>query len=291
MIKKEDLSMKFVKFIICIAVAIAVVGCGTIRKGAKTGGSEGIDTTTVATGEAENGVLLTNPVEQLSGEWTFITIDKKKVGTLSRPFIAFDFQENRFYGNNGCNVINGNFKCEGSTVSFSDIISTRMACDNETPEHTVMKVFNDAVELRIKEENGIQYLHMFDKKGYELAVLKAQNLVFMNGAWTVEEIDGESVTDENVKLVIDLDQLTIHGNSGCNIVNGTVYIDYGKDWGVQFQQLISTMKMCENIQTEKRLLVALELTETCKPINDSQIALYDGKGECVAVLKRLHLEK
>ena len=104
-----------------------------------------------------------------------------------------------------------------------------------------------------------------------MALLKGQNLAFMNGAWTVEEIDGESVEDKNVKLVIDLDQLTIHGNSGCNIVNGTVYIDYGKDWGVQFQQLLSTMKMCENIQTEKKLLVALELTETCKQLDNYKI--------------------
>lgn len=176
-------------------------------------------------------------------------------------------------------------------VAFNDIISTRMACDNETSEHTVMKALNDAVSLKLSEKEGIKYLQLLDKKDRELALLKGQNLAFMNGAWTVEEIDGESVEDKNVKLVIDLDQLTIHGNSGCNIVNGTVYIDYGKDWGVQFQQLLSTMKMCENIQTEKKLLVALELTETCKQLDNYKIALYDGKGECVAVLKRLHLEK
>ncbi len=283
--------MKFGKIIICVFVAVAAVGCGTMKKSAKTGVNENVDTTAVATSKAMTGILLSNPAEQLAGEWTFMTIDGKDVNTLSRPFIAFDFRENRFYGNNGCNIINGNFKCEGSSVVFSDIISTRMACDNETPEHKVMKVFNDVVELRLNEKKGIQYLQMLDKKGHELATLKSQNLVFMNGAWTVEEIDGETVVDENVKLVIDLDQLTIHGNSGCNIVNGTVYIDYEKDWGVQFQQLLSTMKMCENIQTEKKLLVALELTETCKQLDNSKIALYDGKGKCVAVLKKLHLEK
>lgn len=283
--------MKLVKIIVCVVVAVLAVGCGTVRKGSKTVDQNAVDTTNVAKGDVMEGMALTNPAEQLAGEWTFMSIDGKQVKTMSHAFVIFDFAENRFYGNNGCNVINGNFKCEGNMVAFNDIISTRMACDNETSEHTVMKALNDAVSLRLSEKEGIKYLQLLDKKDRELALLKGQNLAFMNGAWTVEEIDGESVEDKNVKLVIDLDQLTIHGNSGCNIVNGTVYIDYGKDWGVQFQQLLSTMKMCENIQTEKKLLVALELTETCKQLDNYKIALYDGKGECVAVLKRLHLEK
>ena len=284
--------MKTIKFIICVAVALVVTGCGILKKDSKIEKqTSNLSDTVTVSNDTMREIVVTDPATQIAGEWTMLTIDNKKISALKRPFITFDFAEKRFYGNNGCNIVNGTFSCDSSSIVFDNMISTRMACDNETPEHVVMKVFNDVASVKLFEKNGIRYLHFVNKKMHTLAVFKEQNLNFMNGAWTVEEINGQHVTDENVKLVIDLDQLKLHGNSGCNIINGTIYIDYMKDWGVQFQQLISTMKMCENIKTETALRVSLEVTETCKKINDSKIALYDNKGQCVAVLKRLELKR
>ena len=81
-----------------------------------------------------------------------------------------------------------------------------------------------------------------------------------------------------------------HGNSGCNIVNGTLYIDPDKDWAIQFQSLVSTRKMCPNMSVETALLVALEETEYCKEINNDEISLMDGKGNQTVVLRRLELK-
>ena len=47
--------------------------------------------------------------------------------------------------------------------------------------------------------------------------------------------------------------------------------------------------MCPDIHIETALLVALEETQTCKKINDNEIALYDADGKKVAQLKRLNL--
>lgn len=285
--------MKLTRMVMCVSIAMLAVGCGTMKKSSSTGDvrQSVVDTVKVESDGAMAEVLLTNPAEQLSKEWTLVEIGGKKVKTMQRAFITFDFSQKRFYGNNGCNVINGGFECEGSKISFGNMISTRMACNSETSEQDVMNVFNATASVKLREKDGIQYLQLIDKDGKTLASLKEQNMLFMNGAWTVEEINGTPTVDDNVKLVIDIDQLTLHGNSGCNIVNGSIYIDYEKDWGIQFQQLISTMKMCENIKTETALLVALEETETCKKLNDTKIALYNNKGACVAVFKRLHLEK
>lgn len=281
--------MKAFKVVIFILASILIVGCSTLKKSNKAKVvEESVDTVNV--GRVPNEIVINNPAKQVAGEWTFMSIKDKPVKTLERPFFTLDFSDNRFYGNNGCNVINGTFECDSSSIEFDNIISTMMACDNETSEQDVMKAFGEATSMKLFEKKDIKYLHLLAKNGHTLAILKEQNLNFMNGAWTVEEISGKKITDENVKLVIDLDQLSLHGNSGCNIVNGSIYIDYGKDWGVQFQQLISTMKMCENIKTETALLVALEETETCKPIDGNRIALYDNKGECVAVLKKLRLK-
>ncbi len=284
--------MKPIKFAIFIFMAIVAVGCGTLKKGSSSAVvQETADSTFVEGEDLLREVAISAQMEQIAREWTIKTVNGKKINTTERPFIIFDFAENRFYGNNGCNVINGAFSCNGSNITFDNIISTMMFCHSETSEQTIMKALNDVVSIKMYEKNEIKYLHMLDGKGHVLITLKEQNLDFLNGAWTVEKINDKTIKDENVKLVIDIDQLTLHGNSGCNIVNGTIYVDYSKDWGVQFQQLISSMKMCENMKTETELLIALESVETCKPINGSEIALYDNKGNCVAVLKKLNLEK
>ena len=43
---------------------------------------------------------------------------------------------------------------------------------------------------------------------------------FINGAWQIIEVGKEKCDDESLRLVIDIPELRIHGNAGCNIVNG-----------------------------------------------------------------------
>jgi heat shock protein HslJ len=93
-----------------------------------------------------------------------------------------------------------------------------------------------------------------------------------------------------VRIVIDVQEMRIHGNSGCNLFNGTLFIDPYKDWGVEFQELVSTRKMCRNIHIETALLVALEETQFCKELENGEIALFDGNGNQIATLKRLNLK-
>lgn len=227
----------------------------------------------------------------LEGEWTIQTMKNKKISVRERPYITFDFNENRFYGCNGCNVINGEFKTNATNgnIELTNVISTMMECHNGTSERTVMKNLAEVSSFKVTEKNGIKYLSLLNAKGVVLFTLKNQDLNFLNGAWTVKELDGEPVTDDNVRLVIDVPELKLHGNSGCNIVNGSLYIDPYKDWAIQFQSLISTRKMCPNMNVETALLIALEETEYCKEINKDEISLMDAKGKQTVVLRRLDL--
>ena len=176
---------------------LAVVGCGTLKKGSTSGkpGTNVADTTVVS----DNSIAITNPAKQLSGEWTIVTVKGDKVNTMERPFVTLDFTDNRFYGNNGCNVINGIFECNGSNIRFDNIISTMMSCDNATSEREIMKIFNDVVAVKLYEKNDIKRMHLVDKKGHTIAIMKEQNLNFMNGAWTVDKINEQPTIDENVR--------------------------------------------------------------------------------------------
>ena len=121
------------------------------------------------------------------------------------------------------------------------------------------------------------------------SALKRHNLDLLNGAWLVKEIDSENVSEHNMRVVVDAVMQTIHGDTGCNIINGIITLDPSKDMAIQFEDLHSTEHDCEAIDFETALLLALESTESCKRINQNEMALLDNKGNIVLVLQRINL--
>ena len=81
-----------------------------------------------------------------------------------------------------------------------------------------------------------------DKKHNPIMTLRNHNLSLLNGTWTVTEIDGNAIDDENIRLVIDIPEGKLHGNSGCNLINGSISLDPKKKNAIQFSQIISTRK-------------------------------------------------
>ena len=128
-----------------------------------------------------------------------------------------------------------------------------------------------------------------NSKGVVVMVLKRHNLDAMNGAWLIKELNSEKVDELNMRVVIDAVMQTIHGDTGCNIINGIITLDPTKDMAIQFEDLHSTEHDCENIDFETDLLLALETTESCKRINQYEMALLDNKGNIVIVLQRINL--
>jgi hypothetical protein len=59
--------------------------------------------------------------------------------------------------------------------------------------------------------------------------------------------------------------------------------------GIQFEDLYSDEHECEDIAVETALLLALESTESCKRINQNEMALLDNKGNIVIMLQRISL--
>ena len=235
-------------------------------------------------------IAVTDPAKQLYGEWDIVSIRKKKVYTLERAYVYLDFAGgNKVYGNNGCNTINGSFQLNGNNLTFGDFITTNNSCSNVTSEKTIMHALADVRRFTLETQYNAQYLNLMNAKGTVVLVLKRHNLDAMNGAWQVKEINSENVVELNMRLVIDAVMQTIHGNSGCNIINGIITLDPTKDMAIQFEDLHSTENDCEDIDNETALLLALERSESCKRINNNEMALLDNKGNIVIVLQRIAL--
>ena len=235
-------------------------------------------------------VAITNPAQQLYGEWDIVNLRKKKVYTLERAYLYLDFAGgNKVYGNNGCNTINGRFQLSGNNLKFEDFISSGESCRNVTNEKTIMHALADVRRFTLETQYNAQYLNLMNSKGVIIMVLKRHNLDAMNGAWRIKELNSEKVDELNMRVVIDAVMQTIHGDTGCNIINGIITLDPTKDMAIQFEDLHSTEHDCENIDFETDLLLALETTESCKRINEQEMALLDNKGKIVIVLQRINL--
>lgn len=263
-------------------------GCSLFKKEAKADVVENASTTASHGKKKEdNRIKLSKKI--LDGEWTIAEVGGKKVTGEERPYINFSTSENRIYGSNGCNIINGGFQVEpGNLLSFGEIISTMKACADAPFETAInqglSKVYSYAVEKRGHE----YYLNLYDAGHHKLMVLRKHNMDYLNGAWRVEAVNNKDINRDDVELVIDIPELKLHGNSGCNILNGALWIDPDKTNSIQFQQIATTRMMCDeaSMDIERSLLVALEEVESAKK-KSNKVFMYDKDGHEVIELEKI----
>ena len=286
------ISMKKLSFLVILAAMLLVPVGSSARnkkKDKKYQKTEVILPEDTPVKQEPKPVSITNAPKQLEGEWNIKTLRKKTVISTERPYIYLNFDRYQVYGNNGCNNINGNFHQQDYNISFKDMITTNESCHSSNTGRDIMKALKDVQQFRVTTLYGMETLYLMNGKGQEIMTLTRQNLSFLDGAWVVKELDGENVMQKNARLVIDTPMKTIHGNTGCNIINGIIHIDTDKDFAIQFEDIHSNGNLGENIDVETALLIALEQTESAKRINDNEMALLNRKGRIIIVLSKLNL--
>ena len=283
---------KYMVFTLLLAMLLAPATMNARKKKDRKLEKRGVDVENVIADVEQpmREIAITDPAKQLYGEWDIVSLRKKKVYTLERAYLYLDFAGgNKVYGNNGCNTINGTFQLSGNNLKFNEFISTSESCRNVTNERTIMHALVDVRRFTLEAQYNAQYMNLMNSKGVVIMVLKRHNLDAMNGAWLIKEIDSRNVSEKNMRVVVDAVMQTIHGDTGCNIINGIITLDPTKDMAIQFEDLRSSEHQCEDIDNETALLLALESTESCKRINQQEMALLDHKGNIVVVLQRITL--
>lgn len=225
---------------------------------------------------------------RLDGEWFVDNINGEKVTGEDRPYLTFDIGEGRVFGNNGCNLINANVVTNGAgKLKFTDILSTQRYCANAPFEYLINTTLDQIRGYKISRYGHEYYLDLMNERGHLVMVLRKHNMDFLNGAWQVTEIDGEPNANEAIRFVIDLPEKKLHGNSGCNIVNGEIMVDPDVTNSLQFANLLSTRMMCPDIATETAVLVALEETEKAFAKSDDSVTFVNHAGRPVLQLIRI----
>ncbi|MDE6768745.1 MAG: META domain-containing protein, partial [Muribaculaceae bacterium] len=225
----------------------------------------------------------------IKGDWAIEKVNGKTAVGETAPFLKFEPSEKRVYGNNGCNVINASYQYNpaDSPLTFSNLVSTMMACGMTGITDIEINAALDAARYYTWSLNGDDYLiTLLDADRQPVIEMMHQNFQFLNGTWLVKEIDGEAVNVPDMKLVIDVDEGKIHGNTGCNILNGSLETDMDAANSISFQQLGVTRKACPDMNYETRLLVALEDASKAKPLQEGRVELLNSLGKVVLVMER-----
>lgn len=225
----------------------------------------------------------------LDGEWTIAEVNGSKVTGEERPYVTFSTVENRIYGSNGCNVINGDFQVEGDNgLSFGNIITSMKACADAPFQYEITDGLGRVSSYSVEKRGHEYYLNLFNPANHRVMTLRKHNMDYLNGAWRVASIGGRTIHGDDLHFVIDIPELRLHGNTGCNILNGTLSIDPDKSNSIQFQQLITTrMKGTDKeMEVERALLIALEEVESAKR-GSRGVTMYDIHGREVLSLHKI----
>ncbi len=264
--------------------------CGVLNKNKSATTQSGTSVTSPATRPATSAISS----EALAGEWTVYTVGGNKVTGENRPYINFSMNEHRMYGSNGCNIINGDFELKGGDrLTITNMISTMMMCPDAPYEQAINLALEAVQSFEIDKKGHEYYLQLRDSRDNVLMTLRKHNMDFLNGSWEVTEINDISCDNPDMQLVIDIQEKKLHGNTGCNIVNGSLLIDPDKSNSIQFQDLATTRMACpENIMKgETAMLVALESVEYAKKGKANTIIMLDKDNKPVIVLHKLDVER
>lgn len=225
----------------------------------------------------------------ISGDWAIESVIGKEVVSERAAYLMFEPATGAMYGCNGCNIVNGHYKIDESAgkLEFYDVLTTMRACGKPNLTDTdVNYAINNISYYTIEKQDSEYVLRMYNNNKTELLKLIHQDFDFLNGTWVVTMLNGDEQTNPDMKLVIDVAEKRLHGNTGCNLINGTLETDMEIVNSISFQQLTTTMMACDDNSNEMTLLVALEEAMYAKPIGTDKVALLDNDKEVVIELKR-----
>lgn len=228
----------------------------------------------------------------IKGDWVIETVNGHEAVGEEMPFLKFEPKEFRVYGNNGCNSLTANYEYNpaDSTIRFSNAAATMRLC--ATPGITDYEIMQamDRTRFYSWELNDTDYeVSFFDENHTQVLTMMHRNFSFLNGTWQVVAIGTEPIDNPDMKLVIDVDEGKLHGNTGCNIINGNMEIDMTRANSISFSSIITTRMACHEPENETRFIVALEEASTAKALSKTKVILVNSNGDAVLTLERQNI--
>ena len=224
----------------------------------------------------------------ITGEWNVVSVEGKQV--TGNPYIGFDTENGRLYGNAGCNRIMGGFEIDSINpghIGLTNVASTRMMCPDMETEQKVLEALNEVAGFK-SSATGVE---LTDKDGKVLISLEkreapAVSVNDINGEWKISKVEGAAVevADKTPFLSFNVAENAVHGNGGCNIINGSFSQEEGNPSSLKFGHMISTMMAGPGMETERKVLAAMNKVASFVVNEDGTLSLMDAENNEVLLL-------
>lgn len=289
--------MKHLASILAVAlVATAMSGCSVLKKNSGHNHPASMPQPTPEQQEQQRTDAAAGNIapEMIAGEWTIVRVKGQAVPQEDQmPYVNFDTSDGRFYASNGCNTINGEFKLNpDATLSLDHVATTMMLCQGVAFEHEISAILSGELkpQVKVSRVGHESYLTLSDPTVGISIEGRRHNMDFLNGQWRIAQINGKAINDEEANIFIDLGEMRVHGNTGCNFFNGEIYIDPSKTNSVEFGKMALTRMACPKFEQEQAMMLALEETVNAIQGDNDRVILLKAGGEPVIVLERQAVE-
>lgn len=235
------------------------------------------------------------PLSSINGEWTIIEVNGSKIlanENKELPFIAFDTTTGKVSGNSGCNRMMGSFdlNSKAGTIDLGAMASTRMMCPDMTTEQNVLNALGQVKGYKKAGKDRIFLCNASNRPVITLAKKEsAVKVSMLKGEWKITSVNGEDVPSgmENQPfLAFDLKEKKIHGNAGCNLMNGGFETNTGNARSISFPNVITTMMACPDMELEGKILKAMNEVKSFDVLSGGGIGMYDANGALILVLEK-----
>ena len=233
------------------------------------------------------------PLASINGEWNIIEVNGSKVApgeSRTLPFIAFDTATGRVSGNSGCNRMMGTFdvNAKPGSLELGAMASTRMMCPDMTTEKNVLSAL---AQVKGYKKAGKEKMYLCNASNRPVVILAKKaadvKVADLQGEWKITDVNGEAVPTGMEKqpfIAFDVKEQRVHGNAGCNLINGGFKTEEGNALSISFPGMASTMMACPDMETEGKIMGALNEVKSFGKLAGGGIGLYDANGTLVLVL-------
>lgn len=228
---------------------------------------------------------------ELAGTWNLIAYGdpNSPQSVLTNAPVALTFAPDGVSGTAGCNQFGGAFQFENNTLSFGDLITTRIACADDimVQETVFLAALQSATsfeivdgQLQIAYDGGVLNFASSSQPPETTPDGGDPTLGGLAGTWTLVSYGDPNnpqpvVGSTPVTLTLASDGVS--GNAGCNQF-GTATFQYENDT-LRFGQIISTLMACvdEAAMAQETVYLAALQSATTFAITDGQLQIfYDG---------------
>lgn len=227
----------------------------------------------------------------IDGEWNITEVNGSAVKVHPGPYIGFNTQENRVYGNSGCNKISGSFdfKSKKGKIELGQMLSTMMACPDMELEQSVLQALNSVERIKSLDK---EHLALCDKNKRPLLKMERRFLTVplsdIKGKWRIVTVLGENIpaSDQAPFVNFDTDNSRISAFAGCNRLSGG--FRSGEKNTLAISNVVSTKMSCPDMTTEQNVLTALEQTGSFGISLNGNLLLFSAGGNEVMELVRIN---